>query len=573
MKSIVLYKTKQINNIREGIENAVEKYPAHNAFIIKNNKDGEITYKNITYKEMQENINCLGTALIHLGLKNKRIALISPNRYEWAISYLAVVNGVGVIVPLDKSLPHGELENLLERSSADAIIFSKEYEETILSIKKKSNSQVSQFISMDEAEDGDFLSLSKLIELGRKLVKEGHQEYINAEIDNEKMSIMLFTSGTTSAAKAVMLSHKNIASNINSMNSCIKIYDTDVNISFLPLHHTFGCTGLLLFLCNGVTNVFCDGLRYVQKNLQEYKVSVFVGVPLLLESMHKKIMKEIEKQGKQKKVKFGKFISGLLLKFGIDIRRKIFKDIINQLGGNIRMVVSGAAAIDKAVAMDFDSFGIRTIQGYGLTETSPVLVAENDKCKKYGSVGIPLKDIEIRIDNPNELGIGEIVAKGPNVMLGYYNNEEATKEVLVDGWFHTGDLGYVDKEGYLFITGRMKNVIVMKNGKNIYPEELETLIAKLPYVEENMVFGIPTKDDDLDLAVKIVYNKEYVKEAYPDKTLEELKDIIWTDIKKINKTMPPYKYIRELIVTDEPMIKTTTQKVKRFEEIKNILKN
>ena len=571
MKNVVLYKTKEFSNIREVIANAVEKYPNNNAFIIKNIVNGETEYKNITYKQMQDDVNCLGTALIHLGLNNKRVAIISSNRYEWAIAYLAVLNGVGIAVPLDKSLPHGELESLLQRSKSNAVIFSNDYAETMSKIKEH-NTQIEKFISMDEKEDGEFISLTKLIELGKELIEKGNNEYINTNIDNEKMSIILFTSGTTSVSKGVMLSHKNIASNINSLNSIVKVYDTDVNMAFLPLHHTFGSTGLLFFLANGVTNVFCDGLRHIQKNLKEYKVSVFVCVPLLLEAMHKKIIKEIEKQGKQNIVKVGKAISKVLLKVGIDVRKKIFKDILNNLGGNIRMVVSGAAGIDKTVAMDFNDFGIRTIQGYGLTETSPVLVAENDKYIKYGSVGFALKDVEIDIYEPNEQGIGEIIAKGPNVMLGYYENEEATNEVLVDGWFHTGDLGYIDKKGYLFITGRKKNVIVMKNGKNIYPEELEMLIAKLPYVAESMVFGIPTKEEDLDLAVKIVYNKEYTDEKYPNKTQEELKEIIWKDIKQINKTMPPYKYIRELIITDEPMIKTTTQKIKRFEEIKNILK-
>lgn len=286
--------------------------------------------------------------------------------------------------------------------------------------------------------------------------------------------------------------------------------------------------------------------------------------------MNKKVMKEIEKQGKTKLIKIAIKVSNFLLKFGIDIRRKLFKDIINNLGG-LRMAVSGAAGIDKNVVENFTNFGIETVQGYGLTETSPVITAENDENIRYGSVGFPLRNVEIKIHEPNEQGIGEVIAKGPNVMLGYFENEEATNEVLIDGWFHTGDLGYVDKDGFLFITGRKKNVIVMKNGKNIYPEELEALITKLPYVAENMVFGIPTKDDDLDLAAKIVYNKEYVDETFGNISKEKLEETIWKDIKKINKTMPPYKYIRKIIITDEPMIKTTTQKVKRFEEIKKIL--
>ncbi len=285
--------------------------------------------------------------------------------------------------------------------------------------------------------------------------------------------------------------------------------------------------------------------------------------------MYKKIMKEVEKQGKAKLIKRVIPITNFLLKFGIDIRRKVFKDIINQLGGNIRFVVSGASAIDKNVAKGFNDFGILTVQGYGLTETSPVLTAENEKCIRYGSIGYPLANVEVKIDKPNNEGIGEIIAKGPNVMLGYYENEEATKEVLKDGWFYTGDLGYQDKDGYIFIAGRKKNVIVLKNGKNVYPEELEILVSNLPYVEENMVFGLP-KDDDLVVCAKIVYNKEYLEENNLSK--EEMEKVIWKDIKQINQNLPNYQHIKNIIVTDEPMIKTTTAKVKRFEEIKKIVK-
>jgi len=353
-----------------------------------------------------------------------------------------------------------------------------------------------------------------------------------------------------------------------------KVYDTDVNMAFLPFHHTFGSTGVLFFLTNGATNVFCDGLKYVQKNLVEYKVSVFVCVPLLIEAMYKKILAEVEKQGKTKVIKIGTKISKFLLKIGIDIRRKLFKQVIDKLGGNLRFIISGASALDKNVAEGFNNFGILTVQGYGLTETSPVLAAENEKTMKLGSVGIPMYSVDIKIDNPDENEVGEIVAKGPNVMIGYYENEEATNNVIkVDKegnrWFHTGDLGYIDKDGFIFITGRKKNVIVLKNGKNIFPEELEALITKLPYVAENMVYG-KEKGDDLLVSVKVVYNEEYVKEKYPNISEEELKDIIWKDIKAINDKLPIYKHIKNLVITKEPMIKTTTAKIKRFEEEKNL---
>ncbi len=565
----VLYQAKEYRDIRELIKDAVKTYPNNIAFIIKEKKE-EVTYKNITYKMLQEDINKLGTALIDLGLEGKRIAIISNNRYEWCLAYLATLCGVGIVVPLDKSLPEGEIESLIKRSYANAVIFEDKYSDIMEEIKKNSKNDVEHYICMDKENQYGVMSLQDLLDRGEELLQNNDARFENATINPEIMNIILFTSGTTSASKAVMLSQKNIVSNIHSLNSIIKIYDTDRNLAFLPLHHTFGSTGLLFFISNGVSNVFCDGLKYIQKNLQEYHVTVFVTVPLLLEAMNKKILKEIEKQGKTKLIKVATKVSNFLLKFGIDIRRKLFKDIINNLGG-LRMVVSGAAAIDKAVVENFTNFGIKTVQGYGLTETAPVITAENDENIRFGSVGFPLKNEEIKIFEPNEQGIGEIIAKGPNVMLGYFENEEATNEVLVDGWFHTGDLGYIDKDGFLFITGRKKNVIVMKNGKNIYPEELEVLISKLPYVAENIVFGIPTKDNDLDLAAKIVYNKEYVEDTFGKISKEELKEKIWQDIKQINKTMPPYKYIREIMLTDEPMIKTTTQKVKRFEEIKKIL--
>ncbi len=566
-KRMELYNAKEFGNIREIIKNAVKEYPDNNAFILKETNGKDVEYKNITYKQMDKQIDCLGTSLVSKGLKGKRIAVIGKNCYEWVISYLAVLNGTGIVVPLDKGLPENEIESSLIRSSAEAIIFEDDYMDMIKNIKSKKQTKVTEFICMNK--QNEFKDIYTLIDEGEKLLKQGNKEFIDAEIKNEKMSILLFTSGTTSAAKAVMLSHKNIASNIYSMTKCEDIRSTDTNIAFLPFHHTFGSTGILMFLSRGATNVFCDGLRHIQKNLNEYHVSIFVCVPLLIESIYKKVWQEIEKTGQTKKVKFGMKLTKFLLIFGIDIRRKIFKQIIDKLGGKLRYVISGASGLDGEVATGFRNFGIEVVQGYGLTETSPTLIAETPKSYKAGSTGLPIPNVEIKIDNPNEQGIGEILAKGPNVMLGYYENEEATNEVLKDGWFHTGDLGYQDKDGFVFITGRQKNVIVLKNGKNIYPEELETLVNQLPYVAESMVYG-KEKNDDLIVSVKVVYDKEYAKNNWQDKTQEDIEKLIWEDIKKINQTMPNYKHIKNLIVTDEEMIKTTTAKIKRFEEMKNL---
>lgn len=562
-----LYDAEKFDTIRDYINSAIKKYPNNNAFIIKNKNGKEISYTNVTYTMFGNDLKAFGTSLINRGLEGKKIAIIGKNRYEWILSFVATLCGVGITVPLDKGLPSQEIELSLKRAKVDAVIFEDEYYEIMKDIQKDTN--IKEFICMNSNCNKTFITIYDLIEEGKKLLEEGDIRFENHKIEPDNIASIIFTSGTTSMSKAVMLSNKNIASNIYNINCIEKIYDTDVNMLFLPLHHTFGSTILLLALTDGVTNVFCDGLRYIQSNLKEYKVSIFVCVPLLLEAMYKKIYTEVEKQGKTKILQLANKISHALLKIGIDIRRKVFKQILDNLGGNIRFVISGASAIDRNVAKGFHDFGILTVQGYGLTETSPVLTAENEKSIKFGSVGLPLPEVEVKINEPNEEGIGEIIAKGPNIMLGYYEMEEETSKVLKDGWFYTGDLGYIDKDGFLFITGRKKNVIVLKNGKNVYPEELELLINNLPYVSESMVFGLP-KEDDLLLSAKIVYNKDYILEKYGDISEENLKDIIWKDIKNINSNLTNYKHIKNLIITDEPMIKTTTQKVKRFEEIKKI---
>ena len=568
--SKIIYEAEEFKDLKETLSNTVKNYPDNNAFIIKNKKGKEVSYTKIKYSDFQESINKLGTALINLGFKNKRVAIIGKNRYEWALAYLTTLNGVGITVPLDKGLPKEEIESLLIRSKTDVIVFDKDYLDVMEEIKKKGNTIIKEYICMDNIE-GDFNTIEKLLNKGEELLKNGDKQYLEAEIDENAVCSIVFTSGTTATSKAAMLSHRNYTSNIYGMKLCEEFLSTDVNMAFLPFHHTLGSTGLLVMLSSGVTTVFCDGLRYIQDNLKEYEVSVFVCVPLLLESMYKKIMVTVEKQGKTKLISMMRKVCNFLLKFGIDIRRKVFKQIIDNLGGKLRFIISGAAAIDKEVAKGYHSFGILTVQGYGLTETAPVLAAENISAIRYGSCGLPLANIDVKIDEPNEDGVGEIIAKGPNVMSGYYENEEATNEVIKNGWFHTGDLGYFDKDGFLFITGRKKNVIVLKNGKNIYPEELEAGIT-MPYVDESMVFGEP-KGDDVTLSVKIVYNEEYVKEKYPEISETDLKDIIWKDIKKINENLPAYKKLKNLVITKEPMIKTTTQKVKRFEEIKKVNEN
>ena len=564
---------QEFKDIKELIYNSAKIYANNIAFIVKHQEGKNKTYENITYKTLLKHINALGTKLYSMGLKNKRIAILGRNRYEWALGHLTSLLGGIVSIPLDKDLQIDELENSLIRSKADAIYFDEKYIEKIEEIKSRNTTNVKEYICMSKMPGYD--DIHTLKEEGQKLLEEGDKEYISAKIDENAMNILLFTSGTTSKSKAVMLSQKNIASNIYAMQRVEDIRSSDSNLAFLPMHHIFGSTCLIMMLSCGVRTSFPDGLRYVAQNLKEYEVSVFVGVPLLVEAIYNKVVKEIDKQGKTKLIKNAIRVSNFLLKFHIDIRRKLFKQIIDQLGGKMRFVISGGAPLDPKIQKGFIDLGIDMVQGYGLTETSPVIAAENMYKSRTGSIGIPMENVTIEIVNKDDNGIGELRAKGPNVMLGYYENEEETKNVLKDGWFYTGDLGYIDKDGFIFITGRQKNMIVLKNGKKIFPEEIETLVNRIDLVEECMVFGMPDENDknDVKLSVKVVYNKDEVKQKYGDISFDEIRDIIWDRIKnEVNTTVPRYKHIINMILTDKELIKTTTKKVKRNEELKEILR-
>lgn len=565
-----LYDSEKMADFRQLVNRYKTLYADKTAFEFKENPHAKEHIK-ISYKQFAEDIESLGTALLNLDLRGKKVGIIAPNRYEWCVSYLAVTTSDMVVVPLDKSLPNNEIEDLVKRSKIDAIIFDKKYSEIFSKIQKEQSSDLKHFICMDE--NTDFTSYSHLLNQGKSLITNGDTSYKNIEIDNKKMAIMLFTSGTTSISKAVALSQSNICEDIYALSQMTDIRKEDVFLSFLPLHHTFESTCTFLYGTScGITVAFCDGLKYVQKNLSEFHITGFVCVPLMLEIMYKKMKKAIDEQGKTKLVATMSKVCNFLLKFKIDIRRKVFKQILNSLGGKLRVLIAGGAAMSKDAIQGFLDLGINLLQGYGLTETSPVLAGENDKYKRAGSVGFPLPGLDVKIADANRDGIGEILAHGPTVMIGYVDNQEATDEVLKDGWFHTGDLGYFDKDGFLFITGRKKDVIVLKNGKNIFPEELEILINKLPYVSESIVFGKPCDDGDYKICAKIVYNIDELKKSFPDASESDYKSLIWNDIKdKVNHTMPAYKYIREIIITDIPLIKTTTQKVKRHEEIKKIL--
>ena len=554
-----LYKYIEITDLKDMLKKSGEKYGEKIAYKIRQ----ENGYKEITHNEVRKMVDGLGTKLIDMGLKDKRIAVIGENRYEWEIAYLSIVCGTGTVVPLDKSLPENELESLIERSKAEAIICSQKYVEILKKTKLK------YIISMDFENDNDgIISQKRLISEGIQLVKSGDTSFTNAKIDNEKMSIMLFTSGTTSISKAVALSHKNICSNLMDISSILDVNSSDVFLSFLPLHHVFECTvGFLFSLYVGAETVFCDGIRHIPENLAEYKVSVMASVPAIYERLFKIIKKHLEKQGKVERILEDeeKYKDSSMEK-----KKEVFKEIHDLLGGNIKLFISGAASLEPSIEEKFRRLGFNMVQGYGLTETSPVVAIGNKKYHKTGSIGKCVPSDEVKLLDVNKDGIGELAVKGPNVMLEYYENKEATEKVLKEGWFQTGDLARIDEEGYIFICGRKKSVIVLKNGKNIFPEEMETLINKEDGVEESFIFGKPISKDpnDIKIFVKIVYNKE----GFEGKAETEIKEYFNEKIKSINKTMPHYKAIRGIIISDKPLIKTTTNKIKREKNLEQIIK-
>ena len=558
----------EITDLKDMLNRTKEIFKDKPAYKIKED-DGK--YKIITHGQVREMVDALGTALTTLGLQGKRIGVIGENRYEWEIAYLAVVCGIGTIVPLDKSLPENELKRLIERSEIEAIFFSKKYEETLEKMILQGVGKIKRLISMDsEIHKDGIYSFSELIDIGNKLLKNGNRTFLDAKIDPEEMKIMLFTSGTTSEAKVVALCHRNLCANLMDAAKVLDINSEDRFLSFLPLHHVFECTiGFLLPLYRGSQISFCDGIRHMQENYKEYKITFAACVPAIFESMYNSIWKKIEKEGKKEEV------LKLIEEYKDDTmekRREVFKDIYEAFGGHIKTFISGAAPIDKNVIQGYRDFGINILQGYGLTETSPVVAVESEKFLKVGSIGTCLPSLEVKIFEPNEEGIGELIVKGPSVMLGYYGNEEATKEAIKDGWFHTGDLAKIDEDGFIFIIGRKKSVIVLKNGKNIFPEEMENLVNRIEGVKESFIFGKSNKKDkeDIRIYVKIVYDKNIMKLAYNAETEEEIHKAISEKIKKINEIMPAYKGIKGIVLTETPLIKTTTNKIKRHEEIKTV---
>ena len=564
-------KNVKFTDLKDMLRQSGEVYGERPAFMFKTEKTGE--FKIITHKEFRDEINALGTALVKMGLKDKRIAVISENRYEWEQAYLSISTGTGIVVPLDKALPENEIESLILRSQVEAIFYSNKYKEVMDNLRNKKNTNLRYFISMDlEENTNGIYSQKALVEKGKKLLEEGNKKFLEAKIYPDEMGIMLFTSGTTAMSKAVMLSHKNIVSNVMDIQQTFDIDENDRLLSFLPLHHVFECTaGFLYPMSVGACICFCEGVKHMADNIKEFEITAMISVPAVFEVIYRKLIKGIEKQGKLETVKKGVKISQALLKLKIDVRKKLFKEIHANLGGKLRLALAGGAALDPQTQKGFNDLGITLLQGYGLTESAPVIAAETPKNRKIGSIGKKLPNVEVKIENPDEEGVGELLAKGPNIMLGYYENEEATKSTLdKEGWLHTGDLARIDKDGYIYISGRKKSVIVLNNGKNVYPEELENLLNKVEGIKESFVYEKKEEDGDVKVCSKIVYDKDLIKELYNIEGEDNIKEFLWNKVKEINNLMPKYKYIREMIITEEELIKTTTLKIKRHEEMKKI---
>jgi len=550
---------RNVCSIRELIETSAEEFSSNPAFLVKD-KNGEIVH--ITYARFMEEIKALSTYLCSKGLENKKIAVIGRNSYEWALSYMAIVCGTGIVVPIDKELKAPEVKNILDLSGSDAVIYAKEMEDKI-----------------DACEFGGFkmckTELADAVAEGKKLMENGNESYDNHKIDVYGLGALLYTSGTTGVAKGVMLSQYNIASDVVGTLKTVEVTPSDRTLSVLPLHHTYECTlGLCAILYAGASICYASSLLRLLGEFKEYQPTVFMGVPQLLKAFHTGIMKKVSAvKGGKAFISVGKKITTLTNKFNPEVAPKIFKMVHEAFGGKLRMILVGAASVDKDIFLDLEKFGFRVYTGYGLTETAPLCVMHNDRERKADTIGLPLAGDKAKIVNPNSDGIGELAIKGPNVMIGYYNDEEATKAAFDDeGYFLTGDLAKIDPEsGHYMIVGRIKNMIVTDNGKKIFPEEIEVLLEKCECIKECMAYGAVNDLDETIVAVKIFPNYDELEKigiSKDDPEIEEkMQNLFLEFVKtKVNKNLPGYKAVHKITIRHREFDKTTTQKIKRMSE-------
>ena len=543
-----LYEVPYIENLRDLMNNSLKNYGPKDAFLKKENKE----YRHISYNEYFSHVRSLGSYFMkNFGLTDRKIAIVSENRYEWTVAYMAVLVGGGVAVPIDKELPIDEICGLINKSGAEICVCSEKY---TAGINTDTVPALKALINMD----GNY---ADALSEGEKIYAED-KSYDSLPIDEEKMAALLFTSGTTGDAKGVMLSQRNIATNLMNMGKQVEILSSDVFLCLLPLHHTYECTcGFLYPMFSGSSVAFCEGLKYVQKNMVESKTTIILGVPAIFENMYNKIIKTAKRQGSYKKLMFATKLNNATKKVGLDMSKKLFSAVHESFGGHLRILISGAAAIDPSIAKGFRDLGILFLQGYGLTECAPIVGVNRDVDFRDSSAGMLLNGMEIRIDEPDDDGIGEIVVKGDNVMMGYYENKEATDAVLSeDGWFRTGDLGYVDKDNFIYITGRKKNLILASNGKNVFPEEIEGYLMKYPVIKECVVVGRANeKTGDTEICAEIFPDYEKLNGMDDEAIIKHIEEIV----SEINEKIPLFKRIRKVHIRKTDFEKTTTLKVKR----------
>ena len=569
------YEPTDYKTIKEIFIRSREKF-ADNVFILEKFNPKE-AFKEITYKEFCDDVIALGTALTNkYSLKDERIVIIGETTYNWYVSYMAALCGVGIAVPTDKELPANEIENVINRSRATAVIYSGKKKDVIKKVEDKLPG-VKYFIQMnsDEKLNGREVGFNTILNEGKEMVNAGDNSFMEIEIEPEDFKVLLFTSGTTSNSKGVMLCNKNLAANVNAVNAAVKLTENDRLFSVLPIHHTYESTiGFLEPFSMGCSIAVCQGLKHIVPNLKETKPTAMLAVPLLIENLYKKINASIEKSGKAGLVNSMIHVTNALKSVGVDIKRKVFAEIYENLGGNIKYIVSAAAPIDAKIGKWVQDIGIIFLQGYGLTETAPISALTPEYDTKIGSAGKAVICAELKIDNPNENGEGEVLIKSETLMLGYYEDEEATNEVVKidengERWFYSGDVGYLDEDGFLFITGRSKNVIVTQNGKNIYPEEIELMLGNVSEIKECMVYGKEVEGQkELVVSVKVIPNYETIEEKHgKDLTDEQIYNIIWEQIKEVNHQLTSYKAIKNLEIKKDEFVKTTTMKIKRYAEM------
>lgn len=566
----VLYKnSRPIMDLKHMLETSADLYRDNVAVYDKEVRGGE--YIPTTYSQLLERVNALGTALIARGLKDKKISVIGDNSHQWGVSYLAAVCGTGVVVPLDKELSARELKNLVVEAEVACVLCDDRFTEAFLAMKDSGDTSLEIIVSFQAKEHGErVLSFHKLLEEGMGLLAEGNRDFLDAQIYRDEMSIILFTSGTTGVSKGVMLSHGNITEDLMTAPTLLEVRPDDIFFSILPIHHTYECTcGFLMPLYKGAAVAYCEGLKHIVKNLSEARPTMLLAVPLILESLYKKIWQNAQKAGKDKMLRKVIAINRKTKKIGLDLGPVFLKKITDLFGGRMRMIICGGAAINPEILKGINDFGITALQGYGLTECAPICALNPDKFFKHDSLGYVLPGFDAKVIDPDpETGIGEIAVKGGNVMLGYYKMPEESAKVLVDGWLHTGDLGYIDKDNYIYLTGRSKNVIITKNGKNVYPEELEYYLSNLPLVKESMVWGRDSEESDEVLIFASIFpDEEEVAALLGEKAdTEAIKKVLWEEIDKINGELPFFKRIKKITVRDREFEKTTGKKIIRHAE-------